>query len=65
MLLNYLSRPGYSLDLLPTGTFGCYTFPHTPHSWQTAAAAGGVAGKDGFFSALLKVFQIKINEKTL
>lgn len=64
MLQNYLSRPSYSLDLLPTGTFGCYTFPHTPHSWQTTAA-GGVAGEDGFFSALLKVFQIKISEKTL
>lgn len=35
-LQNYLSRPGYSLGPLPTGTFGCHTFPHTPHSWQLA-----------------------------
>lgn len=58
MLQNYLSRPGYSLDQIPMGTFGCYTFPHTPHCRQTAAA-GGVAGEGGFFSALLKVFQKK------
>lgn len=32
MLQNYLSRSGYSLDPLPMGTFGRYTFPHTPHS---------------------------------
>lgn len=64
MLHNYLSRSGYSLDPLPTRTFGCYAFPRTTHSWQ-AAAAGGVAGEDGFLSALFKVFQIKINEKTL